>query len=45
MTRKERRDLIDFKDPELSVEKQAELLELNRSSLYYQPVGTSPDVL
>ena len=45
MTREERRDLVDFKDPELSVKKQAELIGINRSSLYYQPIGTSPEEL
>ncbi|MGI6285538.1 IS3 family transposase [Neomoorella humiferrea] len=29
--------------PELSIKKQAELLSLNRSSLYYHPVPPSPE--
>ena len=45
MTKEERRNLVDFKDPEIPVTKQAELLKINRSSLYYQPVGISPEEL
>jgi putative transposase len=38
MTKEERRKLIDFKDPEIPVIKQAELLTINRSILYYRPI-------
>lgn len=37
--------MVDFEDPELSVKAQAELLGLNRSSLYYKPVGPSEEEL
>jgi len=33
--------MIDFKDPKVSVCNQCRLLNLNRSSVYYQPVETS----
>lgn len=36
---------MDFKDPELPVVKQAELLLINRSSLYYRPVAVSQEEL
>lgn len=39
----QRRNLVDFNDEELSVLQQAELLEINRSSLYYKPVAPSSD--
>lgn len=39
----QRRNLVDFKDVELSVLQQAELLEINRSSLYYKPAAPSSD--
>lgn len=41
MTKAERRNLVDFNDPEIPVTKQAELLSINRSSLYYHPVAIS----
>jgi putative transposase len=41
----ERRDLIEKEHPTLSVVKQAKLLDINRSSIYYKPVGTSPEEL
>ena len=36
-------NLIEWQDSELSITKQAELLSLNRSSLYYKPVGPSAE--
>ena len=33
--------MINLKDPKISVSKQCRLLNLNRSSVYYQPVETS----
>jgi putative transposase len=45
LTRTERLSLLDFHDSELSVKAQAELLGLNRSSLYYKPVAPSPEEL
>jgi putative transposase len=41
--RDERISLVEWGHPELSIKKQAELLRLNRSSLYYQPVPPSPE--
>lgn len=41
----QRRNLVDFKDKELSILQQAELLEINRSSLYYKPIAPSSEDL
>jgi len=41
MTKNERNALVDFNDPEVPIIKQAELLTINRSSLYYRPVAVS----
>jgi transposase-like protein len=38
LSRAERRKLVDWENRELTVSTQAELLTLNRSGLYYQPV-------
>lgn len=35
--------MIDWDDAELPIATQAELLGLNRSSLYYKPVEPSPE--
>lgn len=35
--------MIEWEDAELPLKTQAELLSLNRSSLYYKPVGPSPE--
>lgn len=35
--------MVEWGHPELSIKKQAELLSLNRSSLYYHPVPLSPE--
>ena len=40
-----KRPLIEVDHPELSVRRQCELLGLNRSSLYYEPVGETPENL
>ena len=40
-----KRPLIEVGHPELSVRRQCELLGLNRSSLYYEPVGETPEDL
>ena len=40
-----KRPLIEVGHPELSVRRQCELLDLNRSSLYYEPVGEIPENL
>jgi putative transposase len=39
------RPLVDRSDPELSVRRQCELLGVNRSGLYYEPVGESAENL
>ncbi|WP_206193290.1 IS3 family transposase [Virgibacillus dokdonensis] len=44
-TRTERLDMLDWNGSELSIKTQAELLNLNRSSLYYRPVEPSPEEL
>ncbi|WP_157800173.1 hypothetical protein [Sporolactobacillus pectinivorans] len=41
MTRNERVHLVDWNKPDWSIQKQAELLSLNRSGLYYRPVPPS----
>lgn len=43
LNRDERVSLVEGDHLELSIKKQAELLSLNRSSLYYQPVLPSPE--
>jgi putative transposase len=40
-----KRPLIEVGHPELSVRRQCALLGLNRSSLYYEPAGESPEAL
>src|SRR5881227_734066 len=40
-----KRPLIEVGHPELSVRRQCELLGLNRSSLYYEPAGETPEDL
>lgn len=40
--RNERTALIDWNNDEISISKQTELLNLNRSTLYYKPVDTPP---
>jgi putative transposase len=45
MTKDERRNLVDFKNQEIPVIKQAELLTINRSNLYYRPVMVSLEEL
>lgn len=42
LSREERIDLLEWECPELSILVQADLLSLNRSSLYYKPVPPSP---
>jgi len=37
--------LVEVDHPELSVRRQCELLGLSRSSLYYQPIGETPENL
>jgi len=37
-SRKDRMKMIDRKEKKLSITRQAELLSLNRTSLYYKPV-------
>jgi putative transposase len=40
-----KRPLIEIGHPELSVRRQCTLLGLNRSSLYYEPAGETPETL
>jgi putative transposase len=37
--------MVDWEDHEMSITTQAELLSLNRTSLYYRPVSVSPETL
>src|SRR5439155_18646850 len=41
----DRRPLVELTHPELSIRRQCELLGVNRTSLYYQPVGESEENL
>lgn len=43
LSREERIDLLEWECPEHSILVQADLLSLNRSSLYYKPVPPSPE--
>jgi putative transposase len=43
LSRSERQDLIEWSKAELPVSTQAELLSVNRSSLYYRPVSPSEE--
>lgn len=43
MTRQERLTLIDWDDQAMPITSQAELLNLNRSGLYYRPLAPSPE--
>ncbi len=43
LNREERRRLVDWENREVPVRTQAQLLSLNRSGLYYQPVPPSPE--
>ncbi len=43
LSREERVNLVDWQREELDMKMQAELLSLNRSSLYYQPVPPSTE--
>src|SRR5689334_22696485 len=43
LSRDERRKLVEWEHSELSVSAQAQLLSLNRTSLYYQPVAPSAE--
>ena len=42
-SREDRMKMIDRKDKKISIKKQAELLGLNRTSLYYKPVPVSDE--
>lgn len=43
LPREERLALLEWENPELAIAVQADLLSLNRSSLYYKPVPPSPE--
>ena len=43
LTRPERLTLVDWDGESLPIKTQAELLSLNRSGLYYQPLAPSPE--
>ena len=38
------RPLVEWGHPEISVRRQCELLGVNRSGLYYEPVGESEEL-
>ena len=41
----DKRAWIDWSNPSISIREQCELLGLNRSSLYYEPLSESPENL
>lgn len=43
MSRDERVAAIEWDKPEIAIKTQAELLSLNPTSLYYEPVGVSEE--
>jgi putative transposase len=43
MTREQRIALVEWDNPEIPIATQARLLSINRTSLYYKPVGPSPE--
>jgi len=43
MTREQRMALVEWDNPEIPIATQAELLNLNRTSLYYRPAGPSSE--
>jgi len=45
MSRAQRMDQVDRDHSQLSIREQCELLEVNRSMLYYEPVGPSAETL
>src|SRR5699024_5139166 len=42
-TRSERKEMVDWQDPNVPIAQQADLLSINRSSLYYKPVQPSSE--
>jgi putative transposase len=42
MSAAQRRGIVDIDHPRLSIRQQCKLLQLNRSTYYYQPQGESP---
>lgn len=44
-SRSERMRVVEWENREMSISLQAELLGLNRTSLYYQPVGVLPETV
>lgn len=45
VSRSERADMVEWENHEMSISRQAELLSLNRTNLYYQPVGVRPETV
>ena len=45
MSRQRRREMVDHQHPVLSMVRQCALLRISRSSLYYRPMGASPEDL
>ena len=45
MSRQRRREMVDHQHPVLSMVRQCALLSISRSSLYYRPMGASPEDL
>jgi len=43
LSRVEKQSLIDWNHPDISVTQQCQLLDLNRSTLYYKPIEPSPE--
>lgn len=45
MTHEQKKNLIEKDNPDISIARQAELLEISRSSIYYEPISNEQDIL
>lgn len=45
MTHEQKKNLIEKDNPDISIVRQAELLEISRSSIYYEPIVNERDLL
>ena len=45
MSRDEKKGMIKPKDVKISISRQCQLVSLNRSTFYHQPLGTKPETL
>ena len=45
LRRKQRKDMIEFQKPNISIVQQCKLCKISRTSVYYKPQGESPENL